>query len=469
IDFLTDVKEIRRLLDGHNTEDLERGGKLFEMRRWRTGDEIVSPDYNQAMENWRRNEITMKRRAVEDRWRKKWMRAGINILFRLPFPLFQRRAHFKLNCSTTVLRFIVFSESPLMSPETPKIRHRCVACYRMFNQRQHLVHHMKISHHSLHQPRCAVCFKHCKSFESVREHQQSKGDCKTIFSERGCTLCLQIFEDVTALADHKNKCHLSAPIPIPLFDRLCLLFLTNENGRRFFSLDIDSCQVNPTRTLGLNTRLKAVAIDCEKVGGGDDGSIDLCASICLVDEDEHVIFSTHVQPQLPVTDFRHKVTGLTQEDLKNGMRLQDVREKVLAILCDEHNHGSGRLLLVGHDLRHDMNCLELQYPSYLLRDTAKYEPLMKTSLVSQSLKYLTRSYLGYEIQCGKHDPYEDCVSAMRLYKRMRDQQHGKAEKEEKEKGNGLNSWKQSDLEKLTPEELYHNSTSEYPCWCLDGR
>jgi len=29
-----------------------------------------------------------------------------------------------------------------------------------------------------------------------------------------------------------------------------------------------------------------------------------------------------------------------------------------------------------------------------LRDTAKYVPLMKTNLVSQSLKYLTKSYLG---------------------------------------------------------------------------
>ncbi|KAL0743024.1 hypothetical protein Bca4012_084537 [Brassica carinata] len=92
---------------------------------------------------------------------------------------------------------------------------------------------------------------------------------------------------------------------------------------------------------------------------------------------------------LPVTDYRHKVTGLTEEDLKNGMRLQDVQEKVLAILCDGHNDGAGRLLLVGHDLR----------------DTAKYVPLMKTSLVSHSLKYHTMSYLGYRIQCGNHEPY----------------------------------------------------------------
>ncbi|VYS55887.1 unnamed protein product [Arabidopsis thaliana] len=325
------------------------------------------------------------------------------------------------------------------------VRHRCVACYKMFNRREHLVEHMKISYHSLHQPRCGVCLKHCKSFESVREHLNvpdhlSKGNCKAIFTKRGCTLCLQIFEEAFALAKHKNKCHLSPPRPLGT-----------------------STQRNPSSSLA-GSRLKAVALDCEMVGGGADGTIDQCASVCLVDDDENVIFSTHVQPLLPVTDYRHEITGLTKEDLKDGMPLEHVRERVFSFLCGGQNDGAGRLLLVGHDLRHDMSCLKLEYPSHLLRDTAKYVPLMKTNLVSQSLKYLTKSYLGYKIQCGKHEVYEDCVSAMRLYKRMRDQEHvcsGKAE------GNGLNSRKQSDLEKMNAEELYQKSTSEYRCWCLD--
>ncbi|KAI3979887.1 hypothetical protein MKX01_042541, partial [Papaver californicum] len=29
----------------------------------------------------------------------------------------------------------------------------------------------------------------------------------------------------------------------------------------------------------------------------------------------------------------------------------------------------------------------------------------------------------YDIQSGTHDPYEDCVATMRLYKRMRAQAH----------------------------------------------
>lgn len=50
---------------------------------------------------------------------------------------------------------------------------------------------------------------------SVPDHL-FKGDCKSIFSERGCSLCLQIFDDATALAHHQNKCLLSPPLPLPL-------------------------------------------------------------------------------------------------------------------------------------------------------------------------------------------------------------------------------------------------------------
>lgn len=59
-----DVKEMRRLLDGHNTEDrdwlygLMMQSNLFN-RKERGGKIFVSPDYNQTMEQQR--EITMKR------------------------------------------------------------------------------------------------------------------------------------------------------------------------------------------------------------------------------------------------------------------------------------------------------------------------------------------------------------------------------------------------------------------------
>lgn len=49
----------------------------------------------------------------------------------------------------------------------------------------------------------------------------------------------------------------------------------------------------------------AIALDCEMVGGGSDGSLELCARVCLVDEDENLIFHTYVHPQIPVTNYRY--------------------------------------------------------------------------------------------------------------------------------------------------------------------
>lgn len=126
-------------------------------------------------------------------------------------------------------------------------RHKCSACYKQYKKKEHLVEHMRVSFHSVHQPRCAVCQKHCKSFESLREHLNGgiltksffyhlvvhvlscsllvffsslhsyhlgslpKGNCSKIFSERGCYLCLKLFDSSTTLSEHKEMCCLPAP------------------------------------------------------------------------------------------------------------------------------------------------------------------------------------------------------------------------------------------------------------------
>ncbi|KAG8477693.1 hypothetical protein CXB51_027662 [Gossypium anomalum] len=228
---------------------------------------------------------------------------------------------------------------------------------------------------------------------------------------------------------------------------------------------------------------KAVAMDCEMVGGGSDGSIDLCARVCLVDEDENIILHTYVQPQIPVTNYRYEVTGLTEDHLRDAIPLNEVQDKIMKILYNGESvgrippDGGKARLLAGHDVQHDLDCLRIKYPGFLLRDTAKYRPLMKTNLVSHSLKHLTKTYLGqhhgvlfyrYNIQCGIHDPYEDCISVMRLYKRMRGQDHQQVFRLGDEKANsGFDSFRSMELEKKAPDELYEISTSDYKCWCLD--
>lgn len=53
-----------------------------------------------------------------------------------------------------------------------------------------------------------------------------------------------------------------------------------------------------------NGRGRVVAIACKMVGGGSDGSLDLCGRLCLIDEYERIIFHTYVKPNLQVTNYR---------------------------------------------------------------------------------------------------------------------------------------------------------------------
>lgn len=50
---------------------------------------------------------------------------------------------------------------------------------------------------------------------------------------------------------------------------------------------------------------QTVALACKMVGGGSDGSLDLCARVCLTDEYDNIIFHTYVKPPMPVTNYRY--------------------------------------------------------------------------------------------------------------------------------------------------------------------
>jgi hypothetical protein len=49
---------------------------------------------------------------------------------------------------------------------------------------------------------------------------------------------------------------------------------------------------------------QVVALSCKMVGGGSDGSLDLCGRVCLIDDSENIIFHTYVKPTYPVTNYR---------------------------------------------------------------------------------------------------------------------------------------------------------------------
>ncbi|KAG0483510.1 hypothetical protein HPP92_011594 [Vanilla planifolia] len=344
-------------------------------------------------------------------------------------------------------------------------RHKCSACFKQYNKKEYLIEHMKISYHSSHQPKCMVCKKHCKTLESVREHLTgplSNSNCAKVFEKLGCNLCLEIFHNSEDLIAHKFTCNL-APITFPGLKELLV-----DQGELYIK---DHSEVP-----------KVIAMDCEMVGCGSDGSLDVCVRVCLVDINENVIFHSYVKPIIPVTDYRYEITGICEEDLIDAKPINEVQERILKILYNGEEsiarirlHGGKACLLVGHSLDIDLDCLRINYPDHLIRDSAKYVPLLKTNMVSHSLKYLTKMYLGYQIQSGVHDPFEDCVATLRLYKRLRMQEHHDVERLAEDdipeffdtKTRNIDLMKGDELLKKSANELLEMSTSNYRCWCLD--
>ncbi|KAJ6860576.1 RNA exonuclease 4-like [Populus alba x Populus x berolinensis] len=345
-------------------------------------------------------------------------------------------------------------DSRNVSSETS--RNKCAACFRQFNKMEHMVEHMRISYHSVHEPVCGNCKKHCRSYESLREHvigPLPKQECKNVFNVRGCKFCLTLLDSPNARRVHLERCQHSGGL------------LTN-----FANLGLRD---NLTLDNGYARGRQVVALACKMVGGGNDGSIDLCARVCLIDENENIIFHAFVKPPIPVTNYRYETTGIRPEYLRDATPLRQVQKKIQDFLCNGEPmwkvrpRGGKARILVGHDLER----LHLEYPAVMMRDTAYYPPLMKTSKLSNSLKYLTQAYLGYDIQTGMQDPYEDCVATMRLYIRMKSQNHAVEDyplASDPPNRNNFASWRQSELERMSPEEMFAISRSDYYCWCLDS-
>ncbi|XP_068476768.1 uncharacterized protein [Phaseolus vulgaris] len=341
-------------------------------------------------------------------------------------------------------------------------RNKCAACFRQFNKLEHLVEHMRISYHSVHEPTCGICRKHCRSFESLREHligPLPKQECRDIFSYRGCKFCLKVFDSPNTRRIHQEKCQHSA---------------TNAGIiGRFSNLGLrDNFAIS-----GGARGPQVVALACKMVGGGSDGSLDLCGRVCLTDEHENIIFHSYVKPPIPVTNYRYETTGIRPEYLRDAMPMRQVQRRIQDFLCNGEPmwtiraRGGRARILVGHGLDHDLESLQIEYRTEKIRDTAKYPPLMKTSKLSNSLKYLTQTYLGYDIQAGIQDPYDDCVATMRLYMRMRSQVHRTQDYplvSDPQNRNNFASWRQSELERMTPEQMLEVSRSDYYCWCMDS-
>jgi hypothetical protein len=69
---------------------------------------------------------------------------------------------------------------------------------------------------------------------------------------------------------------------------------------------------------------------------------------------------------------------------------------------------------------HSLQALLLSHPRRMIRDTARFPPLMRATAPGRkprprALRHLAREHLGLDIQDGEHSPVDDARAALYLY------------------------------------------------------
>ncbi|XP_077229454.1 polynucleotidyl transferase, ribonuclease H-like superfamily protein [Tasmannia lanceolata] len=153
----------------------------------------------------------------------------------------------------------------------------------------------------------------------------------------------------------------------------------------------------------------AIAMDCEMVGISPQGNKSALGRITLVNASGNVIYDEYVRPLERVVDFRTEISGIRPHNLWKAKEFGAVQKKVAELI-------RGRIL-VGHALRNDLKALLLSHPKNDMRDTAEYQPFIKTEGRKRALRDLAAEILGIKIQQKEHCPIEDAQAAMLIYQR----------------------------------------------------
>lgn len=157
---------------------------------------------------------------------------------------------------------------------------------------------------------------------------------------------------------------------------------------------------------------KYIAIDCEMVGVGEGGHEHALARVSVADFHGRQVYDSYVRPREPVTNWRTSISGVSPKHMARARPFSEVQSQVAALL-------DGRIL-VGHDVRHDLQVLLLDHPLKNIRDTARFREFKKHGTGRKpALRVLAQNILGLEIQSGEHSPLEDARVAMLLFRRFK--------------------------------------------------
>ncbi|KAK3353668.1 ribonuclease H-like domain-containing protein [Lasiosphaeria hispida] len=169
----------------------------------------------------------------------------------------------------------------------------------------------------------------------------------------------------------------------------------------------------PNNGLSANVELgKYLAIDCEMVGVGENGHDSALARVSIADFHGRQVYDSFVRPTERVTDWRTHVSGVSPKNMATARSFEEVQTQVAQLLDDR--------VLIGHDVKHDLQALNMEHSPKLIRDTAKFPGFKKYGNGPKpALRVLAQEILGVEIQKGEHSSLEDARVAMLLFRKFK--------------------------------------------------
>ncbi|KAF8640507.1 hypothetical protein AX17_000169 [Amanita inopinata Kibby_2008] len=135
--------------------------------------------------------------------------------------------------------------------------------------------------------------------------------------------------------------------------------------------------------------------------------------VALVDYRGHIVFDKFVAPTLPVTDYRHSTTGMSEADLysSEAWTFTAVQQYIANLIKGK--------ILVGHCLWNDLSVLGIPHSAAATRDVALYQPFRNALRTPQQVIGLQT--LAWQLMCrrcqeGQLHPVENARVALDLYR-----------------------------------------------------
>ncbi|EPY50348.1 exonuclease Rex3 [Schizosaccharomyces cryophilus OY26] len=128
--------------------------------------------------------------------------------------------------------------------------------------------------------------------------------------------------------------------------------------------------------------------------------------LTVVDK-EGILLNQFIRPKGDVLSLNTRFSGITSKtQLESGISMREMYEKLKQLGITRNT------IIIGHGIENDLNAMRLIHEQVI--DTAILYKHERGPPFRYSLKYLTKRYLGKEIQTDTHHSEEDAIAAMDL-------------------------------------------------------